>query len=112
MMSGHVAIEGVLVAAADAVLLAAPLDRAADKDAASRLLGALQENLELRDVSMDDRLAVVRALEECPGDMVELRAWLLSEPQPPSASAASTETARSLIRSRFARGPRCPPVPR
>ena len=31
---------------------------------------------------MDDRLAVVRALEECPGDMVELRAWLLSEPQP------------------------------
>lgn len=82
MMSGHVAIEGVLVAAADAVLLAAPLDRAGDKDAASRLLGALQENLELRDVSMDDRLAVVRALEECPGDMVELRAWLLSEPQP------------------------------
>ena len=31
---------------------------------------------------MDDRLAIGRALEECPGDMVELRAGLLAEPQP------------------------------
>jgi hypothetical protein len=89
--SGHVAIEGVLVAAADAALLAAPLHRAGDKDVASRLLGALRENLELRDVSMDDRLAIGRALEECPGDMVELRARLLSKPQPTWRQQPSTD---------------------
>ena len=82
MTCGHVAIEGVRVAAADAELLAALLDRAGHKEVAIRLLGALRENSELRDVGMDDRLAIGRALEECPGEMVELRARLLSEPQP------------------------------
>ena len=72
-------------------LLAALLDRAGDKEVASRLLEALRENSELRDVSIDDRLAIGRALEECPGEMAELRARLLSEPQPTWRQQPSTE---------------------
>ena len=82
VMTGEVTIEGVRVVAADAELLAVLLYRAGDRDVARRLRKAVRENFELPDISMDDRLAIVRALEECPGEMVELRARLLSGPQP------------------------------
>ena len=86
---GCVAIEGVQATASEAELLAALLDRAGDTDVASRLLGALRENSELRDLSFDDRLAIGRALEDRPGEMVEPRARLLSKPQPTWRQQAS-----------------------
>jgi len=81
-----------------AELLAVLLDQAGDKDMASRILGALRESSDVGEVSMDDRLAIERALEKCPGDMVELRARLRSEPHPTWRPQASTTFPPSPLR--------------
>jgi hypothetical protein len=78
----HMVVAGVRVTEADLEALIALLHGASEKQLADRLAAALNEGLKLNDLSIDERLAIQRALEECPGEMVDLRARLLSEPQP------------------------------
>ena len=78
----HVVIAGVRVSTADADTLVALLRLAGDQQLADRLAAATTEGTDVNQLSIDERLAIQRTLEECPGHMLELRARLLSEPQP------------------------------
>jgi hypothetical protein len=80
--SGSIVIAGIRVSTAEVDALIAVLHGAGDTQVAGRLAAALDAGTDVSGLSIDDRLAIQRALDKCPGEMIELRAKLLSEPQP------------------------------